>query len=88
MSKKEIEAKWDVDMEKAAVYFEELAKSMRTGTIYIRSSEEIVVLKPSKIIEIKVEACSKKHSEKIEIKMSWEKIQENGQDLTISPDKN
>jgi amphi-Trp domain-containing protein len=88
MSKKEIEAKWDVDAEKAAAYFEELAKSLKSGTIYIRSSEEIVVLKPSKVIEIKVEAGSKKHSEKIEIKMSWEKQQEEARDLTISPEKN
>ncbi len=71
MEKKELESKWRVNREKAAMYLEELAMSLREGEISVDHGSEQLRLDPSSDLSIAVKAKVKKDKVKFSLSLAW-----------------
>jgi amphi-Trp domain-containing protein len=72
VGKKEISYKGRVEPGLVVTYLEELLKGLRAGTLYVQSGDDYVSLKPTKIVDIEVEAVEKKEKAKFTLELSWE----------------
>lgn len=86
MSKKEVGFEGTLEIEKAAEYLEQLAKSMREGKVVVEKGDDFIVLNPAEVVEIEAEAAEKKGVEKFSLKLKWKSKSESGEepDLKIS----
>lgn len=71
MEKQKISVKKVLEYKEAVGYMEDLAKSLKSGSIVIESGEEHVVMTPSAQVAIKVEAKVKDGKQKIGFELSW-----------------
>lgn len=71
MEKQKISVKKVLEYKEAVGYMEDLAKSLKSGSIVIESGEEHVVMTPSAQVAIKVEAKIKDGKQKIGFELSW-----------------
>lgn len=91
MSGKQISFKAFVEVEQAVSYLEDLARSLRDGTVYVRQGAQFVELAPDGGMEIEVEAAEKKGKQKLSFELSWRRKVEpepgGGSGLSISSEK-
>ena len=71
MGKSGMEFKSTMDKEQVAVLLEDLARSIRKGTVCAQQDPEFLTLSPTDIIEVEFEAGQKKGKEKIGLELSW-----------------
>lgn len=71
MGKSGMEFKSTMDKEQVAVLLEDLARSIRKGTVCAQQDPEFLTLSPTEIIEVEFEAGQKKGKEKIGLELSW-----------------
>ncbi|WP_272701642.1 amphi-Trp domain-containing protein [Desulfovibrio sp. Fe33] len=71
MEKQKLSVKKVLEYKEAVSYIEDLAKSFKSGTIVLESGEELVVMKPSAQVTVKVEAKVKNDKQKIGFELSW-----------------
>lgn len=77
MEKKELQSKWRVNREKAAMYLEELAMSLREGEISIDHGSEQLRLDPASDLSIAVKAKVKRDKVKFSVSLGWNIAEEN-----------
>jgi len=82
MKKSEVKVKKTIDLYTANALLDDFVKSFREGTVCIENGQEFVTLKPSKQINIEIEAVQKKDKEKLTIELSWR------QSTTDKPENN
>lgn len=75
MSKQAVKLKGVLNREQAAVYLEDLAASLKEGKVCVQQDDQFVTLCPEALINVKVEASSKKDKEKFEMELSWRKVE-------------
>ena len=71
MSKSGMEFKSTMDREQVAVLLEDLARSIRKGTVCAQQEPEYLTLSPTDVIEVEFEAAQKKGKEKVGLELSW-----------------
>ncbi|WP_316897765.1 amphi-Trp domain-containing protein [Pseudodesulfovibrio indicus] len=71
MEKQKISVKKVLEYKEAVGYMEDLARSLKSGSIVIESGEEHVVMTPSAQVAIKVEAKIKDGKQKVAFELSW-----------------
>ena len=76
MSKSSISLKGTLDPKGLALLFEDVAKSVKAGTVCLQKGSEFVTLKPKGHLEFEIEAAVKKGKQKLEISVKWEEFQE------------
>jgi amphi-Trp domain-containing protein len=70
-SERNVSYKSAIDVDQAVTYLEELARSMRKGTVYIRHGDEEIELLPADGMGFELEASEKKGKQKLSIELSW-----------------
>jgi amphi-Trp domain-containing protein len=70
-SKKEIAFEGKVELQKVIEYLEQLVASLKDGKVVVEKGREFLVLEPSEIVEIEVEAEQKKDEEKFSLELEW-----------------
>jgi amphi-Trp domain-containing protein len=71
MEKKTIEIEATMNREQTAAYFRMLANGLESGSLEIKSGEEVLTLSPSDMISVEIEAKQKKDKSKFSMEMSW-----------------
>lgn len=71
MSKNSMECKSVMTKAQAAELLEDLARSLRQGTVCVQRDPEFVTLKPRDGMEVVLAAAQKKGKEKLEIELAW-----------------
>ncbi|QPJ62472.1 MAG: amphi-Trp domain-containing protein [Candidatus Nitronauta litoralis] len=71
MEKREVSLKAKIEQEKVISYLEDLISSMKEGTICVQQGTDIVTLKPSKFVEMELEASIKKNKERFALELTW-----------------
>ena len=74
MKKNEVQIKKSLGAEAAAGMLEELAASLRQGTVCVEKGSEFVTLKTAEIMDLELRAALKKNKSKLEIELSWRDI--------------
>lgn len=72
--KSEVKIKRTMEAEALADVLDDLAKSVREGTVVVQQGDEFVTLKPGGRIEFELEAGQKKDKQKFSIEMSWRQV--------------
>ena len=86
MSKKEFSFRTEVSPKEAAARIEEIAETLRQGTVCLRRGEDLVVLEPGYRVSLEIDAGAKKDKARLTIGLSWrldEEGQEGREDLWI-----
>lgn len=73
MNKEKIEIKDRLGHKKAISYLKQLLDDLEKGEANIRRDGQVVTLKPSDLVKIKVKASDHKDREKLSIKLRWHK---------------
>ncbi|BBD07077.1 amphi-Trp domain-containing protein [Desulfovibrio ferrophilus] len=76
MGKDKISLKAVQGRAQAAEYLEEFAKSLRAGKILIEQDEDSLMLCPPDVVDLEVQAKSKKGSQKFSLEVVWSTDQE------------
>jgi len=85
MSKSSISLKGSMDPQSLAQLLEDMAKSIKAGTVCLQKGGEFVTLKTSGPMDFTIEAAVKKGKQKLEIAVKWEERAEMAPDeITIS----
>lgn len=71
MGKNSMECKSVMTRAQAAELLEDLARSLRQGTVCVQRDPEFVTLKPRDGMEVVLGAAQKKGKEKLEIELTW-----------------
>ena len=71
MKKGEVKIKKNMSAEAVGSILDDLIGSFKEGTVCVESGGEFVVLKPSELIEVEIEASRKKNKEKLVIELNW-----------------
>jgi amphi-Trp domain-containing protein len=73
-SKEELAFKSEVAASEAAAFLENLAKSLRQGSMLLESGDQSLSLRVGQTVEVELEASSKPEKGKgsIELKVSWQ----------------
>lgn len=61
-----------LERERVATYLEELANSLRAGTVVVRHGDQVVTLSPGEGLEMALEAAEKKGQQKLRLALEWE----------------
>ncbi|WP_027189417.1 amphi-Trp domain-containing protein [Fundidesulfovibrio putealis] len=86
MSKSSISLKGSMDPQSLAQLLEDMAKSVKAGTVCLQKGGEFVTLKTSGPMDFTIEAAVKKGKQKLEIAVKWEERAEMAapDEITIS----
>lgn len=86
MSKSSISLKGSMDPQSLAQLLEDMAKSIKAGTVCLQKGGEFVTLKTSGPMDFTIEAAVKKGKQKLEIAVKWEEPAEMAapDEITIS----
>lgn len=90
MSKSNMESKFRMNAEEAAKILEDLAASLRKGTVCLEQELEHMTLKPEGLIEVALKAGQKKGKEKLSLQLAWQQeapVAEGGAGLKISAEE-
>lgn len=71
MSKKEFSFRTEISLKEAAARIEEIAATLREGTVCLRKGGESVVLEPGYRVALEIEAGAKKEKARLSINLSW-----------------
>lgn len=72
MSKSSLSLKGNMDPQSLAQLLEDMAKSIKAGTVCLQKGGEFVTLKTSGPMDFTIEAAVKKGKQKLEIAVKWE----------------
>ncbi len=64
------------DSHSIQMFLKSLEEGFEKGTLVLKSNEEELVLTPSNLVNLSIEAKKKSHSCKIEIKIQWQDSQD------------
>lgn len=86
MSKSSLSLKGSMDPQSLAQLLEDMAKSIKAGTVCLQKGGEFVTLKTSGPMDFTIEAAVKKGKQKLEIAVKWEEPAEMAapDEITIS----
>lgn len=70
--KNEVSFEGTMTLDKVLTYLQELATSVRAGTIRVEKGAEHVVLNPADIVHLEVKAKRKKAKQSFRLELSWE----------------
>lgn len=86
MSKSSLSLKGSMDPQSLAQLLEDMAKSIKAGTVCLQKGGEFVTLKTSGPMDFTIEAAVKKGKQKLEIYVKWEQAAEMAapDEITIS----
>lgn len=86
MSKSSLSLKGSMDPQSLAQLLEDMAKSIKAGTVCLQKGGEFVTLKTSGPMDFAIEAAVKKGKQKLEISVKWEEAAEMAapDEITIS----
>lgn len=86
MSKSSLSLKGSMDPQSLAQLLEDMAKSIKAGTVCLQKGGEFVTLKTSGPMDFTIEAAVKKGKQKLEISVKWEEAAEMAapDEITIS----
>lgn len=86
MSKSSLSLKGTMDPQSLAQILEDMAKSIKAGTLCLQKGVEFVTLKPCGSMDFTIEAGVKKGKQKLEISVKWEEPAElsTPEEITIS----
>jgi len=87
MTRKGLSFKSLLQAEQAASYLEDLAASIRAGTVNLSHGDERVVLTPKQTLALELSASEKKDKQKLSLELSWRTLAETtspGTGLVIS----
>ncbi len=73
-AKREVSFEGKIDLDRAADYLEEIADSLKAGKLVVESGREVLVLQPSEVVKLEVEAESKKDEEELKIELKWSRL--------------
>lgn len=76
MSKSSLSLKGSMDPQSLAQLLEDMAKSIKAGTVCLQKGGEFVTLKTSGPMDFTIEAAVKKGKQKLEISVKWEQATE------------
>ena len=74
MKKNEVEVKKSLEIEAAAAALEDLAASLRAGTICVEKGEQYVTLKPAEVVDLELKAAQKKNKNKFVMELTWREV--------------
>ena len=66
----------NVELDQAVSYLENLARSLRSGTVKVEHGGEHITLQPASVIKLEVEARQKRSKESLEFQLSWRQAPE------------
>lgn len=86
MGEKQSTFKANIAREQAAAYLEDLAASLRAGTVALSQGNRQVVLSPARSMALELEVSDKKGRQKLDLELSWYVVPEieSEDSLTIS----
>ena len=70
---KEIMFEANLELQRAISYLEEIASSLKYGKVVIEKAGDFIVLEPTYLVQMKLEAEAKEEGEEITFKLNWEK---------------
>jgi len=76
MSKSSLSLKGSMDPQSLAQLLEDMAKSIKAGTVCLQKGGEFVTLKTAGPMDFTIEAAVKKGKQKLEISLKWEEAAE------------
>ena len=62
-----------LELKEVVTYLENLVGTLKAGSVRIQQGLDQVTLKPTAIVDLKIEASEKEGKEKLSIKVSWSK---------------
>jgi amphi-Trp domain-containing protein len=72
--KSEVKIKRTMEADALADVLDDLAKSIREGTVCVQRGDEFVTLNPGGRMEMELEAGQKKDKQKLSIELSWRQL--------------
>ena len=60
-----------LELKEVVTYLENLVKALKAGTLHIQQGLNTVTLKPTSIVDMKIEATQKEGKEKLSVKIAW-----------------
>jgi amphi-Trp domain-containing protein len=84
MEKNTVTREEHVSAEQLAKLLEELAAGFRRGSVSMRLGMEAITLTPPNIIFLELEMSQKKRKEKLEIEITWKRLEENEKSVSSS----
>ncbi len=88
-SKRTVSVKTRTELGKVASYLQQVVDCLRNGTLCIQNGQRGVVLKPSGLVELEVEATHKEDKQVLVLEITWRKKEMSVKeaDLVISSDE-
>lgn len=81
--KNEIKIKQTMELAAVNDILKDLVKSFDEGTVCFEKGKEFVTLRPGKVIEVEIEAETKKDKQKLSIELSWRQYEPEKEDLPV-----
>lgn len=72
MAKRELDLEQDMDLHRAVSYIEDLAVSLRSGTVAIEHGDKTITVKPGGRVEMRVKVSQEEDWETCSIKLAWD----------------
>jgi amphi-Trp domain-containing protein len=74
MKKNEISVKKSLEVEALAAVLNELAASLRAGTVCVEREGQFVTLIPAEVVDLELEAVRKKNKSKLSLELTWRDV--------------
>ncbi len=89
MTKNKVEAKGNVELDRAIGYLEDILEGMKSGRIVVRQGDRTVTFHPVESVEMEIEAKEKDGKQKFSVEMTWKEHAHAGEmgGLTISSEE-
>ncbi len=71
VGKKELEFEQRVTAEQAAVFLDEIARGLRSGTLQLSAGEKSVRLNPTSIVKLELEASGDEEKQELALEIKW-----------------
>ena len=69
--KNKVVVEGSLQLEEVVSYLENLVSTLKAGTIHIQQGLNSVTLRPTSIVDVKIEASQKEGKEKLSVKVAW-----------------
>jgi amphi-Trp domain-containing protein len=79
--KNEIKIKQTMELGTVNDILKDLVKSFEEGTVCLEKGREFVTLRPGKVIEVEIEAETKKDKQKLNVELSWRQLEPEEEEL-------
>jgi amphi-Trp domain-containing protein len=71
--KNELNFEANLELQRAISYLEEVASSLKDGKLVVERAQDFVVLEPTHLVQMELEASAEEERGKFKFKLSWEK---------------